>query len=293
MQKENRTLEDLRREIDGIDDALHDLLIRRAEASLAIARVKQDATAKGNGAPAMRPSREASILRRLLARHKGGVPPRVIGRIWREIISSSLRMQAKFHLHVFAGDNATAYNDLARGYFGSVAPIRAHTKASLVVHACAEEPDSFGVVPLPEIEAAGPAWWAQLAPAGERGPRVIAKLPIVAGGEEMPAAYAIGAVEQEPSGDDTTLLMAEIAPGLSRTKFQTLLKDVGLDARLVAAGRVSEKNVPDEILVEVKGFVGKDDPRLKQIADAEGDHVARIAPIGGYANPVAAMVNPP
>lgn len=290
MQKDNRTLEDFRREIDGIDDALHDLLIRRAEASHAIARIKQDAATNGNGASAMRPAREAAILRRLLNRG-GGVPARVIVRIWREIISSSLRMQAKFHLHVFAGDNASVYYDLARAYFGSVAPIRTHTKASLVVHACAEEPGSFGIVPLPEIEAAGPAWWAQLAPAGERGPRVIAKLPFVADGDETPAAYAIGAVEQEASGDDTTLLMAEIAPGLSRTKFQTLLKEVGLDARLVAAGRIAEKNVPDEILVEVKGFIGKSDPKLQQIAETPGDFVARIAPIGGYANPVVAPAN--
>jgi hypothetical protein len=37
----------------------------------------------------------------------------------------------------------------------------------------------------------------------------------------------------------------------------------------------------------VRGFVGKDDPKLKQIADTPGDLVMRIAPIGGYANPIA------
>jgi hypothetical protein len=43
----------------------------------------------------------------------------------------------------------------------------------MVVHACAEEPNSLGIVPLPLIEEPGPAWWAQLAPAGEKGPRVV------------------------------------------------------------------------------------------------------------------------
>jgi chorismate mutase-like protein len=288
MQERIGTLEDLRNEIDEIDDALHDLLIRRAEISHAIAKVKQPAAKDGNGAlvPALRPAREAAILRRLLMRHKGDLPPRVLARIWREIIAASLRVQSKFHLHVYAGENQTAFADLAHAHFGSLTPIRSHTRPSLVVHACAEEPNSLGIVPLPEIEEAGPAWWAQLAPAGEKGPRVLAKLPFVVDGGDGLSAYAIGMVEQEPSGDDTTLLLLEIAPGVSRTTLQALLKNAGLPARLVAAGRLLEKKVPDELLLEVKGFVGKDDARLAALAEAAGEVITRVAPIGGFANPV-------
>jgi hypothetical protein len=242
--------------------------------------------------PALRPAREAAILRRLLARHKGGLPPGVLVRIWREIIAASLRVQSKFHLHVYAADNQTGFADLAHAHFGSMTPIRSHTRPSMVVHACAEEPNSLGIVPLPQIEEPGPAWWAQLAPAGEKGPRVVAKLPFVQDSEDMLMAYAIGAVEQEPSGDDTTLLLLEIAPGVSRTTLQSLLKSAGLEARLVAAGRLLEKKVPDEILLEVKGFVGKDDPRLGTLADSARDTIFRVVPIGGYANPVVIPVSP-
>jgi hypothetical protein len=195
-------------------------------------------------------------------------------------------------LHVYAADNQTGFADLAHAHFGSMTPIRSHTRPSMVVHACAEEPNSLGIVPLPQIEEPGPAWWAQLAPAGEKGPRVVAKLPFVQDSEDMLMAYAIGAVEQEPSGDDTTLLLLEIAPGVSRTTLQSLLKSAGLEARLVAAGRLLEKKVPDEILLEVKGFVGKDDPRLGRLADSAGDTIFRVAPIGGYANPVVIPAGP-
>ena len=291
MRKQTGTfedLQDLRHEIDRIDDALHDLLIRRAEVSRAIAKVKQPSAQEGNEAlvPALRPAREAAILRRLLARHRGDLPPRVLARIWREIISASLRVQSRFQLHVYAGENQTAFVDLAHAHFGSLTPIRSHTRPSLVVHACAEEPNSLGIVPLPEIEEPGPAWWAQLAPAGEKGPRVVAKLPFVVDGEDVPSAYAIGTVEQEPTGEDTTLLLLEIAPGVSRATLQSFLKGAGLEARLIAAGRLLEKKVPDEILLEVKGFVGRDDPRLASLADAAGEAIARVAPIGGFANPV-------
>ena len=78
----------LRAEIDAIDDALHDLVMRRAAvvARMAASRVKGDASS-------LRPGREASILRRLLARHSGALPPAALVRLWREILSASNAMQ--------------------------------------------------------------------------------------------------------------------------------------------------------------------------------------------------------
>jgi chorismate mutase len=282
LQQVSGSLADLRGEIDKIDDALEDLLARRVSLSRAIARTKL-ADSLGS---AMRPAREALIMRRLLARHAGELAPQLVIGIWREIISSSLRAQTLFHGHVFAGDGETAYVGMARAYFGSETPIRTHGKPSLVIHACAEDPNALGVVPLPLIEEPGPAWWGQLAPAGEKGPRIIAKLPFVTENDDAPAAYVIGAIEQEPTGDDTTLLLLEAPPGKSRTRLPLLLREVGLPARLAAAGRIAEKNGPDGILLEVSGFVAKGDPRLQALAKAAGDAIARIVPIGGFANPL-------
>jgi chorismate mutase len=286
MHQSSGTLDDLRGEIDKIDDALQDLLARRASISRAIATAKLAGSAAVTLGAAMRPAREALILRRLLKRYPGELAPQLVVGIWREIISSSLRAQTRFHGHAFVGDGEAAYVGLARAYFGSETPIRTHGRPSLVIHACAEDENALGVVPLPLIEEPGPAWWAQLAPAGEKGPRIIAKLPIVPEDDDAPSAYVVGAIEQEPTGDDTTLLLLEVPPGKSRTRLQSLLNEAGLPARLAAAGRIAEKNVPDEILLEVKGFVGKDDPRLAVLAKAAGDAIARIAPIGGFANPI-------
>src|SRR6185503_11119689 len=288
MRETPGTLEDLRSEIDQIDDALQDLLVRRAAVTRSIAQVKHGGAAPERVplAAALRPAREALILRRLLARHGELPPPLVVG-IWREIIAASLRAQSDFHAHVYAEADETAYVGMARTYFGSATPIRTHSKVSLVVHACAEERNALGVVPLPEMEEPGASWWAQLAPAGERGPRVIARLPVTVNGDDSPAAYVIGAIEHEPTGDDTTLLLLEIPSGMSRARLQAMLKDAGLAARLAARGRTSEKTVPDEVLLELKGFVGKDDKRLAALQDAAGDTIARIALIGGFANPVA------
>nr|TFG55101.1 MAG: hypothetical protein E4H34_01160 [Hyphomicrobiales bacterium] len=288
MAENTQTLGELRAEIDSLDESLHDLLIRRAEITRAIAKVKQpDAGGDGKVALAIRPAREAQILRHLLSRHKGDLPRRVIVRIWREIIAASLQAQTKFHVHVYNGDNQTAFGDLVNAHFGSLTPVREHSRAAAVVQECAEETDSLGVVPFPDMEQHGVSWWAQLAPPGHPGPRVIAKLPfIVHPDENQPTAFAIGAVEHEPSGEDTTLVRIETEEGLSRGRLMTLLQDSGFDATIISASRISEGAQEDAALLAVDGFVSAQDSRLGAIKTKAGDSILRIDPVGGFANPV-------
>jgi hypothetical protein len=80
--------------------------------------------------------------------------------------------------------------------------------------------------------------------------------------------------------------LLEIAPSVSRQKLKALLKRAGLDARLVAAGRLLDKNVPDELLLEVRDFIAPSDARLATLTEAAGEIIGRVTPIGGYANPV-------
>jgi len=60
-------LQSLRREIDAIDDAIHDLLMQRARV------VGGVLAAKGKGGAVFQPAREADILLRLAARHRGAL----------------------------------------------------------------------------------------------------------------------------------------------------------------------------------------------------------------------------
>ena len=83
MSETIKPLDDLRREIDEIDSALHDLIMRRTRV------VAQVAAAKGeSNAANFIPGREVWVLRRLLARHEGAFPRHALVRIWREMISA-------------------------------------------------------------------------------------------------------------------------------------------------------------------------------------------------------------
>ncbi len=287
-QPKQPSLEVLRRQIDKIDDDIHDLLLRRWQAAEKVGRSKRGAD-EAPDAPRIRPAREAAILRRMVARHEGAMPVGMIVRIWREILAANIRAQASYKIHVYTGAQAIGFWDLARSYYGSATPMTGHASAQAVLHACADDAHAVGVLPLPESAEDAAAWWSQLAPAGHDGPRVIAKLPFVVGDESGPAypmGYAISAIEQEETGDDTTLLLLDTMAELSLAKLQTFLKQAGLEGQVIAVGRAPSGSTGRQVLLEIAGFLAKDDPRLAALGSAGGDGLLRAAPVGGFANPI-------
>lgn len=253
--------EDLAAKLGALDDKIHDLLMRRAAL----------------GVPTS-PASQAVTLRRLAARHSGPLPLPMLVRIWRELMAAAAAPGRS--VHVYAADRAGSFRDVARDLFGSAAAMKSHLSATAIVHECSGDAAAFGVVPPPESDENARAWWAQLTPSGQTGPRVVAVLPLVGG--EGPTAYVIGTLEPEPSGGDTSLLLIEAGDNLSLTKLQSLLKQGGLEARLVA---VSRDHANRQHLLEIAGFVRTDDARLGSLLEQAGDQILRIVSVGGYANP--------
>jgi chorismate mutase len=92
-------LAQLRAELDAIDDQIHDLLMHRASV---IERVARDG---GKTGAKIRPGREASMLRRLLKRHTGSMPPQIIVRFWREMFAGALIIEGGQTVAVCSGDD--------------------------------------------------------------------------------------------------------------------------------------------------------------------------------------------
>ena len=63
----------------------------------------------------LRPSREAQIIRHLIARHRGALPAASVSRIWREMIAALYPLQANAVKVAVHGPNKSAARwDLAR-----------------------------------------------------------------------------------------------------------------------------------------------------------------------------------
>ncbi|HEX3665741.1 MAG TPA: hypothetical protein VHU23_10965 [Rhizomicrobium sp.] len=275
--------DEMRRELQIVDRDLHDLLMRRA---------KMAEGQPGGPAPSasMRAAQTAHILRSVLARHSGPFPLRALVQIWCDIVFAG---DTETTLHVFAGEDGAGFRDLARTFFGCSLPIVSHNSATAIVHACADDPFAIGLVPVPESMDNGQAWWEQLAPTGQPGPRISQCLPFVRNDScpvPLPQAYAIGTIEQEPTGRDTSILRLEFHSEMSRARLQGLLRQAGFDAQILAASREASRPTASRLLVANRGFVAAEEERLSTIASLAGDVVERVALVGGFADPFDAVV---
>ena len=283
MSDPHWNLDDLRQQIDKIDDKLHDLLMRRAEliASVSVAK-------KGERIPALRPGREASILRRLMARHDGPFPRPLVARIWRELLSGTIGMQVDFSVAVYAPAVAPGFWDLARDHYGSFTPMTAHSTASQVLRAVTEGGASVGVLSWPQ-DGDREAWWPQLVGSDPATPKVIARLPFAGPGNARMNgvdALAIGRGELEETGSDRSLLVLEVSAEMSRGRLLTALKTGGFEPAFIAA--MEQRPGTGINLVEVEGVVAPGDARLQAALAPLEAAVDRVSSIGGYASPLTA-----
>ena len=218
----------LRQGIDAADRELLRLLDARAALVAKIGKTKED-----DGQPVHHPAREAQLLRALVKRHKGAYPVESILRIWREIISASVRLQADFRVAVPAGSPDVAA--VARAHYGDVTPVLEIANPLAAVRAGRA---TAAVLPLPGGGGAG-LWWRRLAEARPDDVAVIWRLPFLAAGG--PGACVVGRAKGAPSGDDCTWIGVEGAlparepAGVRRIARSGRLRLVELDGYISAS----------------------------------------------------------
>jgi chorismate mutase len=272
-------LAQFRAQLDRLDDQIHDLLMARAAVVEGVAR---DGGKQGTK---IRPGREAIILRRLLARHTGALPPQAIIRFWRELFGAALIIEGGQTMAVCDGDGGADRIALAREHFGPYTPLRRHHNPAQTLADLARDTAQLAVLPPPgEDDEARGGWWPMLTATAPHRLFVIAKLPFWpkrVEGAPAGEAYVVAAIRPDPSGDDRGLISLELAADTSRTRVTALLKDAGL-----TPGPIWVKRAPGDakirVLVEVEGLVEDEDPRLAAIAGLD----ARPVVIGGFATPL-------
>ncbi|MCW5749156.1 MAG: chorismate mutase [Alphaproteobacteria bacterium] len=272
-------LDDLRQQIDAIDDTLHDLLMRRAEL------VDRISASKPAGGLALRPGREAQVIRRLLQRHGGRFPPAAMVRLWREIMGAFTFLQCPIRVAICRPNDQPGFWDLARDHFGVQVPFTAHETPFQVLAAVRADPNVVGLVPAPAQDEPQP-WWPRLMSGDPTTPNVVQKVPFVAmpnsRGREL-SAFVLARLEAEPSGDDRALIAVEATEELSRSRLAAAIRKAGLQDATALFDVEQAGTYWD--LIEIPEFVGDADPRLEALRGALGIENARVVALGAYAVP--------
>ena len=192
-------LDEIRQEIDDLDSRIVDLLIARFAASDRVRQAK--ASGPQSASTPYRPGREAIIVRRLMELADGRVPPEVIERVWRTIISSSVLAQAPVRVITVAEVLADQRYRSAVDLFASTLPIEkvASLKAALDM--------LFTGDPVLVVLPTKYDWTRILEKTSEAfGTKVVA---LLSAGSDKPqrSLVVLGRAISEPTGEDETLLV--------------------------------------------------------------------------------------
>jgi chorismate mutase / prephenate dehydratase len=216
---------DVRHQIDGIDAALAELIVRRCGLSAAVSAAKRGA---GDVAFGWRPAREIEILRTLL-RDQASLDPELAFCVWRALMSANLASQGALHVFALAGSI-----EAARAAFSVGTVAKAVPSALELLEAVANNDHAIGVLPWPE----GQDWWVTMMAPAFAALYVCAASPICGGAPEV---MLIAAKSPEPAGDDISLVAGPIG-----AKEGGVLARSG-DLELVACGEFidAETTLPE------------------------------------------------
>lgn len=281
MNEETDSIDDLRREIDAIDRQLTGLLDRRAEIVLELGAIKK--AAGGTSAGALRPGREAAIIRRLVQTYDGPLPIDAVVGLWRAIIATFLRLQYPFKVRVFATGKTLFLRDLAAAHFGAATPLEEAGDARAILRSIAAGEAVLGVLPPPQEDP----WWTDLPLWGLNRPRVVAALPVMAL-TDSPQAYVLSATAPEVSGDDDCWIL--VRGGADRDAILKAGRAVGLQLVPIAYKAQAGGAGPYCHLFSVAQPVPGDAAELAALARAAtvGAVAGECAVVGLFARPVKA-----
>jgi chorismate mutase len=273
-------LADLRRELDRLDDAMHDLLMARAAIVERVGAIKTSVK--------LRPGREAAILRRLLQRHSGALPRQALVRIWRELFAGTTAMQGAFIVTACDADRGGIYAQLTREHFGQLTPLRVHRSPAQAIAEISRGSAAAAVLPMPVEQdgAEAPGWWTALLHHDEPRIHIVARLPFWSArpeGSAQAQAMVVSAVAPDPSGADRSLIGLEIPADVSRARLTAVLATAGLPSAHTILRR-EQGGLYARALIDVDGFVTDADPRLPAI----GAILRPPVVLGSYAIPILA-----
>ena len=140
----DKTLTNLRQQIDTVDKQLLELISDRAKLAKQVARVKAES---GEGNVYYRPDREASVLKRVLEHNQGPLSDEEMARLIREVMSACLALEQRLQV-AFLGPKGTFTEEAAYKHFGHSIQTSSANCIDDVFREVESDNANYGVVPI-------------------------------------------------------------------------------------------------------------------------------------------------
>ncbi len=136
------TLEELRKEIDGIDARIVTLLKQRARCAHEVGNIKRAANA-----PIFVPERESALIRKLQQLNAGELPEKSLLAIYRQIVSMSFLLEDGMRIG-YLGPEGTWSHQAALARFGESVEFIPFPSFEAVFSAVENEDINYGIIPI-------------------------------------------------------------------------------------------------------------------------------------------------
>ncbi len=144
MSNSDKSLEQLRDQIDSIDKQLLELFNQRASCAMQVAEVKKAADAD---AVFFRPDREAQVIKRLKQLNQGPLSDDEVGRLIRELMSACLALEQPMKI-AYLGPQGTFTESAALKHFGHSVSTLPMSSIPDVFNAVESGHADYGLVPV-------------------------------------------------------------------------------------------------------------------------------------------------
>lgn len=149
----NKDLEQLREDIDVVDQQIHALINRRAVFAQQVAEAKLRAYAEDNGQADLskvmfyRPEREAQVLQQVMERNTGPLDSKAVAHIFREIMSACLALEKPLEV-AYLGPEGTFTQAATIKHFGHAVVALPTASISAVFSQVESGQCHYGIVPV-------------------------------------------------------------------------------------------------------------------------------------------------
>ena len=280
MSVERETLAAIRARIDALDDAMAALLIDRLAAVEAV-RLAKRATA-GQGL-ALRPAREADILRRLVAATEGKFPKATLVRIYRELLAATTRAQSRLLPVITGTADDLELALLLRDHFGSqTSPLVVASPAD--AFAALEQGNAdLAILPVPNRTD---HWWFDWANGEGQCANIVGRLPFCQMAPQQCETYwVIASLPVEASMQDRAVVMVGLAPDVAPARLLDGLRSAGRSPIWIGSAPKIDDGLQYHC-IDIGGFAGQIIGELGDLLAAQGLTQHKITVMGGYPAPI-------
>jgi chorismate mutase-like protein len=285
----------LRQQLDSIDNQLHQLIMQRIEVVEQVGELKRNNPSFVQRGQFMYPGREAAIVRRLAAQHRGALPVSSLVQLWRELMMATLYSVEQPFSYGYLTDHLTTHDHnappsvalLARDHFGTAVPATAFDSPIDLIAAIQQQIVNYAVLPWP---AAGNHWWTALLHQADHPStplQIFFALPFCVSSTALtPQAAVLGPLPVDDlTGEDDSLLAVALHPTFPIAKLAELQS---LSVAVQLLDQATDAGGQPWALLQLDDACLPDSACMQQVMQLLGGHM--IAPpqlLGVYPRPLA------